>query len=230
MIGLAAVRGGPSDQQSGAHRALVTHPTKRRREKDSLLTAIVHRLAGRPRLTLVVLATTAIVAALFRAVSALIEPRMVPSVLGENLAPAATALLVTGVCLSYPVWVMLSGPYQYQGLAFTGGLSAGLLGAVKPTSSQLLAPAWAISAGDRLAQGNFVDTGSYLGLAFLVLLTTLLVRYWRSRRMRRCAIMVALCHLFTLRPNLIVSGVNAGFPLPFALHERLPLLDNILTV
>ncbi len=177
-----------------------------------------------------VLASTAIVAALALAVSAVMHPRLVPSAVRRSLAPAGLAVAIAAVCLSYPVWIMISGPYHYQGPAFTGGLSADLLGAVTPTSSQLFAPAWAVSLGDRLVQGNIAENGSYLGPALLMFLMALLVRYWRSSRMRLGAITAVLCYILSLGPQLIVNGVNTGVPLPFTLLARLPLLDNMLAV
>ena len=177
-----------------------------------------------------VLASTAIITALTLAVAAAMQPRSVPAVLRRSLAAAGVGVSVAALCLAYPVWGMVAGPYHYQGPAFAGGLSADLLGAVVPTSSQLFAPVWAVSLGDRLVQGNIAENGSYLGPALLVFLTALLLRYWRSRPMRLGAIMVVLCYILTLGPQLIVNGVNTGVPLPFTLLERLPLLDNILTV
>lgn len=177
-----------------------------------------------------VLATTAIVVGLVLAISALGLPHQVPSALRRSLAAAMIAVVVAAVCISSPVWVMVSGPYHHQGPAFVGGLSADLLGAVLPTSSQLFAPTWAITLGDRLMQGNMVENGSYLGPALLVFLVALLIRYRRSQWMRLCAVMVVLCYILILGPQLIVDGVNTRFPLPFSLLERLPLLDNVLTV
>ncbi len=177
-----------------------------------------------------VLATTAIVATLTLGTSALMCPGRALPILRRSLPPVGRAALVAVLCLSYPVWVMIAGPFHYDGPVFAGGLSADLLGPIVPTSSQLLDPGGWARVGDLLVRANIPENGSYLGPALCVLLVALLVRYWRSWRLRLCAAMIGVCFVLSLGPQLTVDGVNTGVALPFALLEHLPLLDNILTV
>jgi hypothetical protein len=177
-----------------------------------------------------VLATTTIVAALAIIVLASMRPRSVRLTVHRGLVPILLALSIAAVCLSYPVWVMVAGPHHYTGPAFAGGLSADLLGVIVPTSSQLVVPAGMATLGDHLVSGNVIEDGTYLGVPMLILLTMLIGRFWRSTRMRFCVVMLLVCIILSLGPQLIVNNVDTGFPLPFALLQNVPLLDSILTV
>ena len=177
-----------------------------------------------------VLATTAIVAAIAIIVVAAMRPRTVRAAVRHGLAPIALAFSIAAVCLSYPVWVMVAGPYHYSGSAFAGGLSADLLGVIVPTSSQLVVPSGVAAFGDKLLGGNVIENGSYLGVPMLVLLTMLVGRFRRSIRMRFCAVMLLVCFVLSLGPRLIVNNVDTGFPLPFALLQNAPLLGSMLAV
>jgi hypothetical protein len=177
-----------------------------------------------------VLATVAIVTVVGAAVAATMRPRAVRVALQRGLAPIVIAACVVGVCLGAPVWVMLAGPYHYTGPAFSGGLSADLFGAIVPTSSQLIVPSGVASFGDKLVHGNVIENGSYLGIPMLVLLIMLVGRFWRSIRMRFCVVMLLVCYVASLGPQLVVNNASTGFPLPFAILQHAPLLDNVLTV
>lgn len=177
-----------------------------------------------------VLATTAIVAALALIVLASMRPRTVRVALQRGLTPIILALSIAVVCLGYPVWVMVAGPHHYLGAAHSGGLSGDLLGVIVPTSSQLVVPFGVATLGDQLVRGNIIENGTYLGVPMLVLLTMLIGRFWRSSRMRFCAVMLLVCFILSLGPQLIVDNIDTGFPLPFALLQHAPLLESILTV
>jgi len=177
-----------------------------------------------------VLATAVIVMIVGAAVAAAMRPGAVRVTLQRALAPIVIAVCVVGVCLGAPVWVMLAGPYHYTGPAFSGGLSADLLGVIVPTSSQLIVPAGIATFGDKLVHGNVIENGSYLGIPMLILLIMLFGRFWRSIRMRFCAVVMLVCYVASLGPQLVVDNASTGFPLPFALLQQAPLLDNVLTV
>ena len=175
-----------------------------------------------------VLATTAIVAVLALVVVAAVRPAAVRPAARQGIVPISLALSIAAVCLAYPVWVMVAGPYHYGGPAFSGGLSADLLGAVIPTSSQLVAPFSTL--GDRLLGGNIIENGSYLGVPMLVVLLMLSVRFWPSVHTRVCAVMVLICFVLSLGSHLIVNNVDTGLPLPFAVLQNAPLLGSMLAV
>ena len=126
-------------------------------------------------------ATTVLILVVAAVVLALARPWHVRTWLHNGSTPLALACVIVAACLAYPFWVMVAGPYRYQGPAYAGGVSADLLGTMAPTSLQRLAPSGLSAAGSRLLSGNLTENGSYIGLPLIVLVVALVVLCWHNR-------------------------------------------------
>lgn len=175
-------------------------------------------------------ATTVLIVVVAAVVLALARPQQVRASLHEGVTGVALACVVAGVCVAYPIWAMLAGPYRYQGPAYAGGVSADLLGTLAPTSLQRFAPSGLSAAGSRLLSGNLTENGSYIGLPLMVLLVVLLVLCWRHRWIRFAGVMAVITVILSFGSHLVVANRQTAIPLPWDVLEHLPFADNIITV
>jgi hypothetical protein len=155
----------------------------------------------------------------------------VPAVVWRVATTFGLAFVVTGVLLAYPAWMLLAGPQHFTGTTrpLTNGFHNDLLNFVVPGPLQKVSLGMR-SMGTRLAGGDSVEAGGYIGVPLLILAGYLA---WRSRRRRRtqlAAILLFVTALLSLGPYLAVNGRLTHIPLPFLLLDHLPLLDNILPV
>ncbi len=181
-----------------------------------------------------VLATTVLVGLLGLALLAVTHPRSVAGAVRRAAPGLAAALVLVGVVVAYPTWMVLAGPQRYHvPIAFVDQVSlrAGLGGAVAPTASLWFAPHWlAQLGGGGPGAPDVVENGSYLGVPLLLLVTYFVVRFRRDRWLPYLATMAACSYLLSLGPHLTVGSARTGIPLPFALVERLPLLELVTPV
>jgi len=152
--------------------------------------------------------------------------RRVPWLL-RALGPAALVFL----CLTgYPIWAALRGrqhivgpPHAVAGLA---KYHADLLSAIIPTQSERIAPFGLWATGNRLTGYDITETGAYIGIPLLILLTVVVVKCWGDHRVRLATIMLVVSYTLSLGGHLEVNGFNTHVPLPFDLLDRLPVLQG----
>ncbi len=144
--------------------------------------------------------------------------------------PTGVAFAVVVVLLAYPVWMMVAGPQHFTGQTWptANPFHNDVLSAVAPGPLQRVSMGLR-SVGTRLVgASNATEAGGYIGIPVLVLAGFLA---WRSRRRPRTQLTVALLFVAlvcSLGPRLSIDGHLSGIPLPFALLDHIPLLDNIL--
>ncbi|MGH9092416.1 MAG: hypothetical protein ACRDZR_13740, partial [Acidimicrobiales bacterium] len=176
-----------------------------------------------------ILATTVVVALLGLVVLAAARPREVLPALRHAAPGAGLAAGIAAVVVAYPTWELLAGPRRYHlPLAFVDQVSlrGDLLGAVVPTRSAWLSPGWLAHLGGAAAgSAGVVENGTYLGVPLLLLAGYLAVRFRRDRWLPYLLAMAACTYVLSLGPHLTVGGHRTGVPLPFALVERVPLLE-----
>lgn len=181
-----------------------------------------------------VLATTAIVAAiaaffLFFLCIREVPPRIIRSVIGLGIAAAVLLPLI-----GYPIWEAFHGIGHYAGPAqgYNNVYNADLLGPVVPSSNQLIVPTSIKAVGSHLVGNNLQENGSYLGIPLIVLLVTVVARYWRKLWTLYLALLAFTVFALSLGPVLIVDGKvkNLPFDLPFRKIDHLPGINNILPV
>lgn len=181
-----------------------------------------------------ILATTVTVSLLGLVLLAATHPRSVAAAVHHALAGVAVAVGLAAAVLAYPTWMVLAGPQRYRvPVAFVDQVSlrSGLGGAIAPTGSLWLAPHWLSRLGTGApGSGDVVENGSYLGVPLLLLVAYLAVRFRRNRWLAYLAAMAACCYLLSLGPHLTVGSDRTAIPLPFALVERVPLLELVTPV
>ena len=181
-----------------------------------------------------ILATTALVGAMGLFLLAVTHPRSVAAAVRHAVAGAAVAVGLAAVVVAYPTWMVVAGPEHYRvPVAFVDQVSlrAGLGGAVAPTTSLWFAPHWLTHLGGGAAGAtDIVENGSYLGLPLLLLVGYFVIRFRRDRWLVYLAVMAVCCYLLSLGPHLTVGSDRTGIPLPFALLERVPLLELVTPV
>ncbi|HUA95422.1 MAG TPA: hypothetical protein VMB82_07815 [Acidimicrobiales bacterium] len=181
-----------------------------------------------------VLATTVVVGVVGLALLAVTHPRSVAEAVRHAAAGGAVAGGLAAVVVAYPTWMVVAGPERYRiPVAFVDQVSlrAGLGGAVAPTTSLWFAPHWLTHLGGSAAGAtDIVENGSYLGLPLLLLVGYFVIRFRGERWLSYLAVMAASCYLLSLGPHLTVGSDRTGIPLPFAVVERVPLLELVTPV
>jgi len=133
---------------------------------------------------------------------------------------------------AYPLYEMMLGPGKIPGsvvqVPLLQAARADLLGALVPTSNQLLVPPFISHIGDYFVGGNLSENGTYLGIPLLVVL------FFVVRRLKRDATVVVLASagvaawLLSLGGHLSIGTWASPVPLPGDLLTHLPLFDNTI--
>lgn len=174
--------------------------------------------------------TCLIVGAIGAAVLALAKPKHIIPALHAGMAGLLIAGIIVLLGISYPVWVMIAGPYHYVGTAHPGGLSADLASSILPTQMQRFAPSGWIAHGTKLVGGDYPENTSYLGIPLIMLMIIIVIRYRRDAWIRFSAFMVFATFVLSLGPRLQINNHFTSIPLPYSWVQGLPLLSNLLSV
>ncbi len=145
-------------------------------------------------------------------------------------APVAVALLVAGVVLAYPLWMLLAGPQHFHGHTWSlrNPFHNDVLSFVVPGPLQRTALGLRGTGTHLSSRAGPTEAGGYIGIPVLLVAGFLA---WRSRRSPRTQLVLALlvlAVLLSLGPHLSVNGTTGAIPLPFAVLDQLPLLNDIL--
>jgi hypothetical protein len=149
-------------------------------------------------------------------------------VLGRGLMAAVP---VCALIAGYPVWLLLAGPNRPAGpphtLADLARYHGDLLATVVPTSNDLLAPGGLSRIGSHLLPGANVENGFYLGALLLGLLFYLAVRCRRSPIVAVSVVVGLTAFVLSLGGKLTANGHVLLAPLPFALLQHLPVVQDL---
>lgn len=145
-------------------------------------------------------------------------------------AGLACAAAVFAVLTGYAIWFFLYGTQHISGpshsVAELNPYRADLLSAIIPTHSELLAPFNLAVVGDRLVGQDTTETGAYIGIPLLILLATIVVRFRHDPRVRLGSAMALVSYVLSMGSDLRVDGASTGIPLPFALLQRVPIIQG----
>ncbi len=177
-----------------------------------------------------ILATTAILSVIAVAVVLVGDRREALSRIRYALPGLGVAVLFFVVCTAYAIWFLLYGTQHIVGsphpLADLNRYRADLLSAIVPTDSQLFRPFNLAGLGNRLVGDNTTETGAYVGIPLLLVLTVVVVIYRRDLRVRLAALMALVAYVLSMGINLRVDGTATGIPLPFAVLQHLPFVRD----
>lgn len=173
-----------------------------------------------------VLATEVMMGLVLVAVLAATYPRDVSARLPGALVVGGAALFVFAVLAGWPVYLEVAGTGHTVGGAVrgVGKYVDDLANLVLPTGVQALGPAGLA----RHFKAGLVESNGYLGIPLLVALGWAVWRCRRIAAVRVAAVVGLVALIFSLGPQLEVGGHVTGFPLPWALLGRLPVLRDVL--
>ena len=178
-----------------------------------------------------ILLTSAIMAVVALAYLALRYRSGVRERLGALLRGAAAAIPAFLLIAGYAIWMLLAGPDRPKGAVHTlSGLAryhGDLLSPLYPTGHQLIAPAALAAIGNRLATGLTIEDGFYLGFPLVVLLGYLVIRCRRIPLVGVAVTVGVAAFILGLGSRLTVNGKTLSVPLPFAILQHLPVVQNL---
>ncbi|MFB9234502.1 hypothetical protein ACFFWC_02950 [Plantactinospora siamensis] len=141
------------------------------------------------------------------------------------LAGLGTATLLSALLLAYPFAVATSGPGSYRGLPpSVAGYAADLLSFGWYSRESL---GGHLLATRRLAQ-NASEENAFLGWPLLLALPVLVWWLRRSALALAAGVTVLVFAVLSVGPRLRVAGRTTGVPGPWAVLDRLPVLDAVL--
>src|ERR1019366_7816434 len=77
--------------------------------------------------------------------------------------------------------------------------------------------------------GTILENGDYLGVVLIVFVEIFRRRFWPTAAWRFLTILLLAIVIAAIGPSLHIAGVQ-GFPMPWAIFQHLPLIENILPV
>jgi hypothetical protein len=166
------------------------------------------------------LAMTAIMTVLPLVALAIIHRAQVRQRIGHVARTSAWALGTFLLLGGYPLYIQFLGPQRVHGAL------QGIDTYVATPSSFVVPSSFELVGG----HGVVLDSSVYIGVPLLLL--AVLIVAWLHRRTAVVVSAVALVSaiVFSLGGHLVLHGVASRIPLPWAVIDHLPVLDNILPV
>jgi hypothetical protein len=132
--------------------------------------------------------------------------------------------VVFALLAGYPLYIQMFGPQKAPGAHGPSTYSTDLLNLVWPVNQRVN-----LGIGTPSFTGNASEWTGYLGIPLIVLVIGVTVRFWRRRPLVPvAAILIVVLVVLSFGPHLHVAGRTTSIPLPWAVAERLPLLENLL--
>jgi hypothetical protein len=146
---------------------------------------------------------------------------------GRLAIPLAQAYLVVLVIASPFIYFAAKG-FETRSINLPKNFTADLLNFVLPTRLMLVSWQGAWQIAERFP-GNDSERGAYVGLPVLLAVTLFARRDWRTPHARVLLLWLGIAVVAALGAELHLDG-NAVLPLPSALVDHWPLLNNVLPV
>lgn len=171
-----------------------------------------------------ILLGTVLTGAVLTAVLAVSRPRVTLQQARAALAGFATAAGVAGLICGHALWVQFHGPLMSDAGFWTEPAAF-----VIPSSALLFhtrASAGAIASSP--AQGAYL---MYLGWPLIIVLTAVLILFWRHLKVRITAVTFVVVELFSLGAHVFLPDGSryAGPLLPWYWLQNLPVLSAVLS-
>ncbi|MHB8504310.1 MAG: hypothetical protein ACYDEN_01080 [Acidimicrobiales bacterium] len=150
----------------------------------------------------------------------------VPALLVRTGALAGVSALVAAPFLAYPAWVALTGPDRLAGSTQANAGGVGVAATLFPGDRGVVAglwPAW------RTAVGQYLGHNSFVGVVLLAACALVFLRERRrSSLAAAAALFAAVAWVLQLGGHLTWAVRPTGVPLPFAVLQHLPVLQDII--
>jgi hypothetical protein len=140
------------------------------------------------------------------------------------LVGAATAAVVSGALVAYPLWLQFAGPQSYRMIEH--GPAGNSLAAFVAHPSQSIGGL--ISGGPGALAMNGTEENAFFGWGLVALVVVLAVRLRAEPAARIAVAGGAVGFLLSLGPQITLDGRPTGVPGPWALLTELPLLESVL--
>jgi hypothetical protein len=139
-------------------------------------------------------------------------------------------LLISITVLSYPIWLMISGPQHFTGPNFAPGnpYRSDLIGLIMPTTNERFSPPLSQYYATHTSGGDLSEVGDYVGIPLLILIGTGIIKWRHNRWLILCAISAFICWIGSLGPRLMIDARRTHIILPFAVFTKIPLLEDML--
>jgi hypothetical protein len=147
--------------------------------------------------------------------------------------------LIVPIIGGYLISLAVLSPYFYYLLAFghpsgpiwpPSWFSADLIGFLVPRQTVWWGSLDFVTAISRRFTGTIMENGDYLGVVLLVFVEIFRRRFWPTPVGKFLTILLLVIIVAAIGPILHIAGVAGDFPMPWAIFQRLPLIENILPV
>jgi len=146
--------------------------------------------------------------------------------------------LIIPIASGYLISTAILSPYYYYLLALghpagpiwpPSNFCADLIGFLVPRQTIWWGSADFATAIARRFAGTIMENGDYLGVVLIVFVEMFRRRFWPTPAGRFLTILFLAIIVAAIGPILHIAGVQ-GFPMPWAIFQHLPLIENILPV
>jgi len=146
--------------------------------------------------------------------------------------------LIVPMVLGYVISVAVLSPYFYYLLAFghpSGSIwppskfSADFVGFLVPRETIWWGSTSYVTAISHHLAGTIMENGDYLGVVLIVFVEIFRRRFWPTPTGKFLTILFLAIVIAAIGPTLHIAGVQ-GPPMPWAIFQHLPLIENILPV
>ncbi|WP_431966429.1 glycosyl transferase [Nocardia sp. bgisy134] len=204
-----------------ARAALDAQAAPRNRLRDAIVLAVL--VASQIALGEEPLLIFALAFGLFAVVYHLHQPRQGVRALRALAPTIAAAAGLTLLLTAVPLWWQFFGPQSYHSIDH--GPMGNDLKTLVQFPSESLGGAWA--PGQYVAI-NDTEQNAYFGWPLLLVLTATVALLWRDRVVRAAAAVIAVFGVLSLGAVATVGKRPTGIELPWALAEKIPLLNSVL--
>ncbi len=175
-----------------------------------------------------VLAETALIAAIAVVILVLLRPRSVLPRARHALSTLGIGAGVAAVLSAFPLYVQFFGPQRLSGaLLHPPNLYVNdLLNTIVPTDARFTTTA-ATEVANKFT-GDPFEWNGYIGIPLIILIAIVVIAHRRSFLVWLTALVGVAATVLSWGSRLHVGGVSTGIPLPGALLNHVPLLNQIL--
>ncbi len=145
------------------------------------------------------------------------------------IVPITGAYLISTVVLSPYFYYLLALGHPSGPIWPPNRWSADLVGFLVPRQTIWWGSSNVATAISRRLEGSLLENGDYLGILLIVLVELFRRSFWPTRIGKFLTLLFITIVVAAMGPTLHVAG-HEGLPMPWAIFQRLPLIENILPV